>query len=74
MVQASVNKLGNQALLLAKQNCDLKSADFKTKVSVYRDAPYLLTKQIAAADDGTREQITIRQKGLAKLAVKTWPL
>jgi hypothetical protein len=69
-----VNRLGNLALLLAKQNCDLHSIDFAAKREVYAQAPYELTRQIATADEWTRDQISERQRGLAELALSTWPL
>ena len=62
------------ALLLAKNNSDLKSADFVTKKAVYKDTPYDLTRQIAEMDKWTVLEIDARQKRLAELAVKTWPL
>ncbi|MBI4479079.1 MAG: DUF262 domain-containing protein [Acidobacteria bacterium] len=67
-------RLGNLALLLAKSNSDLRSADFNTKKSVYKDSPYELTRQIATVSEWTEEQIAKRQKGLAELALRAWPL
>ena len=72
--RAYMKRLGNLALLLAKSNSDLRSADFKTKKAVYKTSPYELTRQIStvAAWDGT--QIGKRQKVLAELALRAWPL
>lgn len=67
-------RLGNLALLLAKSNSDLRSADFKTKKAVYKTSPYELTRQIATASNWTEEQIIKRQKGLAGFALEAWPL
>jgi hypothetical protein len=69
-----VRRIGNLALLLAKSNSDLKSMDFKTKKETYRDSPYELTRQIATVMDWTPERISERQKGLAELALRAWPL
>ena len=74
MAKAYVKRLGNLALLLAKSNSDLKSTDFETKKKVYKDAPYVLTSQIATVSDWTDARISERQKGLASLALRTWPL
>jgi len=67
-------RIGNLALLLAKSNSDLKSADFIVKKKIYKTSPYELTRQIADASSWGPEQITKRQKGLAEFAVKAWPL
>jgi hypothetical protein len=69
-----VRRLGNQALLRASQNSDLKSADFETKKVVYAAAPYELTRQISTAPTWSPAQIDEPQKALASLAVETWPL
>lgn len=73
-VRSYSKRLGNLALLLAKSNSDLKSADFNTKKGVYKDSPYELTRQIATVSEWTEEQISLRQKGLARYAVSAWPL
>jgi hypothetical protein len=67
-------RIGNLALLLAKSNSDLKSADFRTKKDVYKDSPYELTRQVSKAAKWNEEQIVRRQRGLAQLALKAWPL
>lgn len=72
--RAYVKKIGNLALLLAKSNSDLRSADFKTKRAIYKKSPYELTRQISTVSEWSENQITQRQKGLAELALKAWPL
>jgi len=67
-------RIGNLALMLAKTNSDLRSSDFKTKKAVYRTSPYELTRQISTVPQWTQQQIVERQRGLASLAVKAWPL
>ncbi len=67
-------KIGNLALLLAKTNSDLQSADFKVKKSVYKNSPYELTRMIASNKVWTKNEIALRQKTLADFAVKAWPL
>jgi hypothetical protein len=74
IVRVYSKRIGNLALLLAKSNSDLKNEDFKTKKSVYKDSPYELTRQISKVADWDRAQISKRQKGLAELALKAWPL
>jgi hypothetical protein len=69
-----VKRIGNLALLLAKSNSDLRSSDFKTKKTVYKDSPYELTRQISTLSEWTEEKIAERQKLLADLALRAWPL
>jgi hypothetical protein len=73
-LQAYSKRLGNLALLQAKSNSDLKSSDFATKKLVYKDTPYVLTSQIAELNEWNAAAIEARQKTLADLALKTWPL
>lgn len=72
--RAYAKRLGNLALLLAKSNSDLRSADFKTKKKVYKGSPYELTRQISTVQTWDESQIAERQKGLSGLALKAWPL
>ncbi len=67
-------RIGNMALLLAKTNSDLHSGDFKTKKASYKNSPYELTRMIAKSPSWTKEEISSRQKTLADLALKAWPL
>jgi Protein of unknown function (DUF1524) len=73
-VKRLTNRLGNLALMLASQNSDLRSAPFTEKRKVYEVSPYALTSQIATADEWTEAEIDERQKHLAELAVRTWPI
>jgi hypothetical protein len=61
-------------LLPKSLNNDLRSAGDKKKLAIYMDAPYELTRQIASVPSWTKEIISERQKGLAKLALKAWPI
>lgn len=72
--RAYVKRIGNLALLLAKSNSDLRSADFKTKRAVYKTSPYELTRQISTVSEWNEDRIVERQKGLAELALRAWPL
>ena len=68
-------KLGNMALIQAKDNADLKSSPFKNKKVVYKDVTYELTRQIAElAKLFNCQSINLRQAKMAELAVKTWPM
>lgn len=67
-------RLGNLVLLKASQNSDLKSGAFAQKKKAYADSPYALTRHVATVDQWTPKEIDERQKTLAEMAVKTWPL
>jgi len=68
------NRIGNLALILARDNSAAKSAGFSEKKPIYAKSPYMLTRQLADVDDWTSDEIIARQKTLAKLAAKTWDL
>jgi len=67
-------RLGNLALLRASDNSTLKSESFAAKKTTYSTSPYVLTNQIADLSEWTPEAIDERQRGLAMLAVKAWPI
>ena len=69
-----VNRLGNQTLMRASDNSDLRSADFETKKLIYAASPYLLTSEIAHFATWTGPTIAERQERLADLAVDAWPV
>lgn len=73
-VKTYAKRIGNLALLQAKSNSDLKSANFETKKKVYEESPYSLTKQIAGEDMWNEDKIVARQKQLAKIALEAWPI
>ena len=69
-----VNRLGNQALMRASDNSDLKSATFADKKQTYSSSPYVLTSQIGDLAKWNAESVAVRQKALAQLAVSAWPV
>lgn len=69
-----VKRLGNLALMLAKGNSDLRSSAFDKKRAVYKDSPYETTRQISSVAEWNEVRIGDRQKILAGLALKAWPL
>jgi hypothetical protein len=73
-IRIYARRIGNLALLLAKTNSDLRSSDFKTKKAIYKISPYELTRMIAQNTAWGKDEITSRQKALAELALKAWPL
>lgn len=69
-----VNRLGNQALLLAKDNARLRSDVFADKRAVYADAGYVFTSQVAEATDWGPAEVDARQQQMAEYALKAWPV
>ena len=69
-----INRLGNQALLRASDNSDLKSAKFADKKAIYTESPYVLTNQIVELDEWSAVAVATRQKTLAELALVAWPI
>ena len=68
------NRLGNQVLMRASDNSDLRSGGFSTKKGRYGESPYHLTSQLVDLIDWSVTAITDRQKCLANLALKAWPI
>ena len=73
-VRRYVTRVGNVVLLQASQNVDVRNFDFDSKRSLYARAPYVLTSHVAEVDKWTTDEIDTRQRTLAELAVKTWPI
>ena len=73
-VHVWLHRLGNQALMKATDNSSLASETFEKKKEIYAGSPYLLTSQIAEMTSWTSKEIETRQKALAALATRTWPI
>ena len=67
-------RLGNQCLLDATANSNLRNAPFRQKREIYASTPYELTRQISNIEDWGPDEIGERQKTLAEWAVRTWPI
>ena len=68
-----VNRLGNQVLLQASRNSNLRNVGFPEKKRLYAESPYRLTSMLAEVDDWTPNEIANRQQALARLALVAWP-
>lgn len=73
-VKLYYKRIGNLCLMRATDNFTVKSEGFDKKKVLFAKSPYVLTKQIAQASDWSWEEIVARQKTLARIAVKTWPI
>ena len=69
-----VSRIGNLALLTPGINSKLSSKGFDEKKATYASADLILTKDIAACSQWGAKEIEDRQKKLASIAVKTWPI
>jgi hypothetical protein len=69
-----VNRLGNLCLLANHPNSDLGNKSFAHKQTVLKAQSIRLTAEIGRFSTWTEKDIEKRQKRLANLAVKTWPL
>jgi hypothetical protein len=67
-------RLGNLALLQSGPNSTLQSKPFDEKRKVYEESGYLLTKEIAAESGWNPATVAKRQKRLARIAIKAWPI
>jgi hypothetical protein len=68
------NRIGNIALMNAKKNAALGNASFKKKRAALASSPFALTQWAGKPNEWGPSQINERQKRMAALAVRTWPL
>jgi hypothetical protein len=74
LAETSQSLLGNMVLIKSNQNRDLGNLSFAEKKKVYAKSGYDLTKQLAAYENWSLDEIKDRQIKLAALATKTWSL
>lgn len=67
-------RIGNLALIRKVDNAKLKSKPFAEKQETYGKTPYALTQYVAAFPAWNAESIDLRQRHLADIAVKAWPI
>ncbi len=72
--QAFYRRLGNMVLLKADVNAVIGNDAFTKKKQVYKKSEYSLTAEVANSSQWGTTEINDRQKKLAALALKTWPL
>ena len=70
--KALYKRIGNMALMRAKDNTDAGNASLAAKQPFYAKSSFQLTQSIAKATQWDAKAIADRQLVLAKLAVKTW--
>lgn len=67
-----VDRLGNYALLEQGKNKDLAQKPFDSKKVAFSTSQYGLTRDVAACDDWSKDNIAQRQRKLAKIALTVW--
>jgi hypothetical protein len=73
-VESYSRRLGNMVLLAQKPNSALRSAAFTVKRDTFLSSQLRLTHEVGEEPEWGKQQIVDRQKRLAALAVKVWPL
>jgi uncharacterized protein with ParB-like and HNH nuclease domain len=68
------SRLGNMVLLQASQNTLIGNSPFADKREVLKKSTFMLTAEVGKKKTWTKDEINARQKKLAELAVRTWPL
>ncbi len=67
-------RLGNLVLLGAADNVKIGNKTFHEKKEVFKGSPYIATEWVAEYDKWGPEEIIDRQKKLADLVPKVWPI
>jgi hypothetical protein len=74
MARQFLNRLGNQVLLQQTENSALGDQGYEAKKPILLASAFSLTRDAAKYPEWNFDTIRTRQKDLAELAVKTWPL
>lgn len=73
-IETHYTRIGNLALMKAQKNNDIGSLPFSQKKSAYKSSAFILTQKLADSQNWSITEIEKRQKYLAELAIKTWPV
>lgn len=72
--EAMRRRLGNMVLLKAKKNSVIGNKSFAEKKAFLKESAYELTREVSEREAWGVKEISERQKRLAALAAKTWPI
>ncbi len=72
--KAYYRRIGNMVLMLSGRNAVMGNASFATKQPLLFACGLQLTKMAGRQPKWEKDEIIARQKELAKIAVRTWPL
>ncbi len=73
-IETHASRIGNLALLQFDKNGKIGASSFATKKETFRESRFLLTSKIADLGSWGTMEIENRQKSLADIAVRTWPI
>ena len=71
---AYYKRIGNMVILQARKNSVIGNAAFHDKRQTFSDSNFLLTAEVANYPTWGINEISDRQRRLAQLAVRTWPV
>jgi hypothetical protein len=71
---AYYKRLGNMVILQVTKNSEIGNASFAAKKPTLKESAFRLTSEVSDYSAWGIKEINDRQKKLAQLAVKTWPL
>ncbi|MEX2324050.1 MAG: DUF262 domain-containing protein [Acidimicrobiia bacterium] len=72
--RSHLHRIGNLALLSKGPNGRIGNKPFSVKKPILVESAMRLTQDAGSEDDWTPESVVARQKRLAELAVRTWPV
>lgn len=72
--ETHTRRIGNLVLMKSVENSNAGNDSFESKKKLYDDSDLMLTKDLAKNAMWGKAEIEARQKVLASLAVKAWPL
>jgi hypothetical protein len=69
-----LKRLGNLCLLQKTPNSDMDNGDFEKKKPIFESSPLVFTNQIATFKEWSPASVEGRQKAMAEMALRAWPL
>jgi hypothetical protein len=69
-----LKRLGNLCLLQRSKNSNIDNDDFATKKRVFGGSPLVFTNQIEKIDDWSPVAVEARQRAMADMAIRAWPI
>jgi hypothetical protein len=73
-VKTYSKRIGNMVLLKSQDNSEIRSKGFSIKRKHFKESPYETTSMVGAEKKWLPQNVIDRQKKLAILALKAWPL
>ncbi len=74
MAGALYKRMGNLVIIQAKKNTLIANSPYEVKKPVLLASAFILTQSAGQPDEWGEDEIAVRQKKLATIALKTWPI